>query len=131
MKKNFLHSAIFIAAFLPLLNQGSIKAAATTSTLEMPVTVEIRSGEVSETSKVIKIFQETDLTLILKSDQPLVLHLHGYDIIAKVQKFGKALMKLNTFATGRFPIKMHLLAEDHQGNAHHERTLLYLEVHPN
>ncbi len=73
----------------------------------MTVTVEIRKGEVSETSKVIKTFQETDLTLILKSDQPLVLHLHGYDIIAKVPKSGKALMKLNTFATGRFPIKMH------------------------
>ena len=52
-------------------------------------------------------------------------------IIAKVPKSGKALMKLNTFATGRFPIKMHLSAEDHQGNAQHERTLLYLEVHPN
>ena len=97
----------------------------------MTVTVEIRKGEVSETSKVIKTFQETDLTLILTSDQPVVLHLHGYDIIAKVPKSGKALMKLNTFATGRFPIKMHLSAEDHQGNAQHERTLFYLEVHPN
>ena len=131
MKKNFLRSAIFVTAFLPLLIQGPIKAAATTSTLEMTVTIEIRSGEVSEISKIIKTFQETDLTLILTSDQPLVLHLHGYDIIAKVPKSGKALMKLNTFATGRFPIKMHLSTEDHQGKAQHERTLLYLEVHPN
>ena len=95
----------------------------------------ISAGELSqlsaEISKIIKTFQETDLTLILTSDQPVVLHLHGYDIIAKVPKSGKALMKLNTFATGRFPIKMHLSAEDHQGNAQHERTLLYLEVHPN
>ncbi len=88
MKQNFLRAAIFITAFLPLLNQGSIKAAETTSTLEMTVTVEIRKGEVSETSKVIKTFQEADLTLILKSDQPLVLHLHGYDITAKVPKSG-------------------------------------------
>ena len=131
MKKNFLRAAICITACLLLLNQGPIKAAATTSTLEKTVSVEIRSGEVSDTSKVIKILEGTNLTLVLKSDQPVVLHLHGYDIITKVPKPGKALMKLNTFATGRFPIKIHPRAEDHQGNAHHERTLLYLEVHPN
>ena len=105
--------------------------AATTSTLEKTINIEIRSGEVSESSKVIKILEGTDLILVLNSDQPVVVHLHGYDIIAEVPKSGKALMKLNTFATGRFPIKIHPPAEEHQGNAHHERTLFYLEVHPN
>lgn len=114
-----------------LLNQGFIKAGTTPSPLEKTINIQIRSGEVSETSKVIKILEGTDLTLILKSDQTVALHLHGYDIVAKVPKFGKALMKLNTFATGRFPIKIHSSAKDHQGNSHHERTLLYLEVHPN
>ena len=131
MKKNFLRLAICIIAFLPLLNQGFIKAATATSTLEKTINIEIRGGEVSDIPKVIKVLEETDLTLVLKSDQPVVLHLHGYDIITKVPKPGKALMKLNTFATGRFPIKIHPPAEDHQGNAHHERTLLFLEVHPN
>ena len=131
MKQNFLRAAICITVCLPLLNQGSVKLAATTSTLEKTINIEIRSGEVSETSKVIRILEGTDLILVLNSDQPVVLHLHGYDIIAEVPKSGKALMKLNTFATGRFPIKIHPPAEDHQGNAQHERTLLYLEVHPN
>ena len=131
MKNNFLRAAVCITSCLLLLNQGSIKAAATPLALEKTVNVEIRNGEVSETSKVIKILEGTDLTLVLRSDQPVVLHLHGYDIIAKVPKSHKALMKLNTFATGRFPIKIHPLAEADQGNAHHERTLLYLEVHPN
>ena len=131
MKKIFLRATICITSCLLLLNQGPIRTAASIPTLEKTINVEIRSGDVSETSKVIKILEGTDLTLVLKSDQPVVLHLHGYDIIATVPKPGQALMKLNTFATGRFPIKIHPPAEDHQGNAHHERTLLYLEVHPN
>ena len=90
----------------------------------------IRNGILVGSSDVIRVTQGTKLTLVLESDEILSLHLHGYDITAKVPQSGKALMKLNTFATGRFPIKIHPAAQEHQGNAHHERTLLYLEVHP-
>ena len=131
VKKYFLHIALCATTCLLLLNHGHLNATTSASTQEKIIIVEIKKGELDESPKVITAFEGTALTLLIKSDEALVLHLHGYDIITKVEQAGKTLMKLNTFATGRFPIKIHTPAHEHQGNSHHERTLLYLEVYPN
>jgi hypothetical protein len=90
----------------------------------------ISNGELIASSNIVQVTQGTELTLVIKSDKPLTLHLHGYDIIRKIVPNSLAFLVIDTFATGRFPIKVHGHEDGGQGNTDHERTLVYLEVHP-
>ena len=131
LTESILLKLLFVTATLLIINQTNIKVGIAGAAQEEIITLKIINGELSDSPEVIRVFEGTDLTLIIKSDGPLILHLHGYDISTKVDKTGQALMKLNSFATGRFPIKIHPSVTEHQGSEFHERTLLYLEVHPN
>ncbi len=90
----------------------------------------IKNGELVGSSNVIQITQGTKLTLVLESDKILSLHLHGYDIVKKVFPQSPSFMVIDAFATGRFPIKVHIHDNDPQGNIDNEWTLTYLEVYP-
>ena len=90
----------------------------------------IKNGELVGSSNVIQVTQGTKLTLVLESDKILNLHLHGYDIVKEVLPQSPSVMVIDAFATGRFPIKVHIHHNDPQGNIDNESTLAYLEVYP-
>ena len=90
----------------------------------------IKNGELVGSSNVIRVTQGTKLTLVLESDKILNLHLHGYDILKEVFPESPTFMVIDAFATGRFPIKVHIHDTDPQGNIDNESTLTYLEVYP-
>jgi len=100
VKKLFLRVVICLVTCSSLINQEFIKTASAASNHQKNVSIEIRYNSLGQSPKVITVSEETDLTLIVRSDEPLVLDLHGYDITAKVEQSSKAFMKLNTFATG-------------------------------
>jgi len=90
----------------------------------------IRNGILVGSSDVIRVTQGTKLTLVLESDEILSLHLHGYDIVKEVLPQGPSFMVIDAFATGRFPIKLHIHDNGPHGNIDNETTLTYLEVYP-
>jgi len=55
---------------------------------------------------------------------PTALHLHGYDIEAKVAPGAPSVMSFKATIPGRFPIS------EHAGDARQHRALAYLEVRP-
>lgn len=59
-----------------------------------------------------------------KSDRPIELHLHGYDLEAKAAPQAPATMAFEAKIAGRFPVTEHT-----HGPGHH-RAIVYLEVHP-
>jgi hypothetical protein len=59
-----------------------------------------------------------------KSDRPISLHLHGYDLEAKVPAQGTTSTSFTANVAGRFPVSEHT-----PGPGHH-RAVLYLEVLP-
>jgi hypothetical protein len=59
-----------------------------------------------------------------KSDRPIELHLHGYDLEAKAAPQAPATMAFDAKIAGRFPVTEHT-----HGPGHH-RAIVYLEVHP-
>jgi hypothetical protein len=61
------------------------------------------------------------------TDQPVRLHLHGYDVELAVTPAAIAVMRVRADATGRFPIAAH---GDGEGNDRSHRPIAYLEVHP-
>ena len=94
------------------------------------IQLSIRNGELVAPSDVIKVTQGTELTLIIASDKPLTLHLHGYDIVQTIIPGNPQPMVVKTFATGRYPIKVHSHAHEQQDHIDDEHTLGYLEVYP-
>lgn len=87
------------------------------------VELAIRDGRLPEDRRVIRVQQGDEVTLRWTTDRPLTLHLHGYDIEAKLVPGTPVAMRFTARATGRFPIEIH-------GPRGEERTVGYLEVHP-
>ena len=85
--------------------------------------VEIASGRVKG-DDTLKVRQGEQVEVRFSSDQPVVLHLHGYEVEAKVTPPGAALMSFKANLPGRFPV------HEHRTGAGNHRALLFVEVHP-
>ena len=83
------------------------------------------------------------MRLVFKSDIPINIHLHGYDIKKTISPNTDTSMEIFANATGRFNITSHsdrgrrLGNTNHHKNEHssdndsdHEQVLMTLEVHP-
>jgi hypothetical protein len=85
--------------------------------------VELAGGRVKG-DETLKVHQGDQVQVRISSDQPAVLHLHGYDIDAKVAPSAPALLTFKATLAGRFP--MH----EHREGAGNHRAVLFIEVHP-
>jgi hypothetical protein len=81
------------------------------------------NGRVTGGDTTLHVQQGDDVELRWSSDRHLSLHLHGYDIEAKVLPQVSTVMSLKARLAGRFPVS------EHREGAR-ERTILYIEVHP-
>jgi hypothetical protein len=88
----------------------------------------IENGRVPTAMRTIRVRQGDAVRLRWRSDRTIVVHLHGYDIEAKVEPGVVAEMAFTARATGRFPIEEHK-AKQHGGHSHGE-ALLRIEVRP-
>lgn len=108
-----------LALLLLLLLLGTTANAA-----EQSFTIAIDHGRVPLELRTLRVHQGDVVTLRWRSDRPLTLHLHGYDIEWHLAPGGDIQSTFTAFASGRFPIETHRAPS-------HDRTLLYLEVLPN
>jgi hypothetical protein len=81
----------------------------------------IEKGRLPESQRLLRVRQGEEVILKWRADQAVILHLHGYDIEAKVSAATWTEMRFTAAATGRFPIELH--AQTHA-------TIAHLEVHP-
>jgi hypothetical protein len=88
--------------------------------------VEIVNGAVVG-SRSARVIQGDTVILRWKSDKPLELHLHGYDVTTQVGPAQPVEMKLQARATGRFPVEIHTKGAR---NGHAHKALFHLEVYP-
>jgi hypothetical protein len=82
-----------------------------------------RGGALPAEQQLIRVRQGDDVILRWSTDEPLEIHLHGYDVHKELKPGSVTTMWFVATATGRFPITRHR----HGGE---EATLAYLEVHP-
>ena len=96
---------------------------------ENPKTVDItiRNGQVVG-KKSVRVTRGDTVVLRWRSDQPLELHLHGYDLTATVKPGTPAEMKIVARATGRFPVEVH--GDSGASGGHGHKALFHLEVYP-
>ncbi|MFT3820187.1 MAG: hypothetical protein QM750_21670 [Rubrivivax sp.] len=87
-------------------------------------TVEIAGGRLKGGDETLKVQQGEQVEIRVSSDQPVVLHLHGYEVEAKVAPPAPALLAFKADLAGRFPV------HEHREGAGNHRALLFIEVHP-
>jgi hypothetical protein len=85
-------------------------------------TVHIAERRVPPAQRVLRATEGERVELRWSADEPLVLHLHGYDIETRVAPGKPAVTTFTARLTGRFPVEIH------GGNRH--GVLLHVEIYP-
>lgn len=122
---------VFFLVFFVFANGVSYAQPPEGSPHSINITVENRkvTGE-----KNIRLTQGDKVDLIWTTDEPLTIHLHGYDLEASLKPEEKSIMRLDAHATGRFPVTVHgnHAAQSSHSHSHGgtEITLIYLEIYP-
>jgi hypothetical protein len=91
----------------------------------------IEGGSVPEAMRLIRVKQGDVVTLRWRTDRPVVLHLHGYDIELRVEPGAVAEMTFAARATGRFPIVAHAAGVGAGDHVRDEAPLAHVEIYPN
>jgi hypothetical protein len=87
----------------------------------------LKGGVLPKEQQTIKVKQGDAVELRWTSDQPLRLHLHGYDVMIDVKPGAPAVTALNARIAGRFSVEK---VQEKKSGHHHGGKVLYLEVHP-
>jgi hypothetical protein len=88
--------------------------------------IPIAERRVAPSQRVLRATEGERVELRWSSDQPLVLHLHGYDIETRVAPGEPAVTAFSARLTGRFPVAIH----GERGAKHRHRALLHVEIYP-
>ena len=96
---------------------------------ERAIDIEIRSGKVAG-KNAARVIRGDSVQLRWKSDAPVELHLHGYNLTVHVRPGAPAAMKFKAHATGRFPVEIHADGKSSGGHGHGHKPVFFLEVYP-
>ena len=113
-----------LALLLIAAGSGAVAAA------ELIFDINIERGRVPDTMRLIRVSEGDVVRLRWTSDQPLVLHLHGYDIEKRIAAGAVTELVFTAYATGRFPIHIHEQGAGAGGHAHEDLPLATIEVYP-
>lgn len=115
--------SIALAALLAALMSATASRGESTKTID----VEIKNGAVVG-KKSARVVRGDTVILRWRSDKPVELHLHGYDLTASVGPGTPAEMRIRARATGRFPVEIHGKGGSSAGHGH--KAVFHLEVYP-
>ena len=88
--------------------------------------ITIVERRVPPAQRVLRATEGERVELRWSADEPLVLHLHGYDVETRVAPGKPAVTAFEARRTGRFPVEIHAQG----GSRHRHRALLHVEIHP-
>jgi hypothetical protein len=96
---------------------------------EVVFDLRIEKGSVAPSMRLVRVKQGDAVKLRWTSDRPILLHLHGYDIEARVEPGAVAEMAFTARAAGRFPVEEHK-PNARGGHSRGEASLVRVEVQP-
>jgi len=88
--------------------------------------IQIAERRVEPAQRVLRATEGERVELHWSADEPLVLHLHGYDIETRVAPGKPAVTAFAARLTGRFPVAIH----SEGGSKHRHSALLHVEIYP-
>jgi FtsP/CotA-like multicopper oxidase with cupredoxin domain len=108
------------------MSPAEIQVAVAQNASQRVIDVRLEHRKVVGPDKAIRVTQGDVIELRWTSDEPVELHLHGYDLKIHVGRDKPAAMVVEARATGRFPITGHGWGAGRHGHD----ALIYLEVYP-
>jgi hypothetical protein len=115
---------LFALLFAAIITDTGAKGA------DLAFNLRIENGRVPDDMRVVRVKQGDVVTLRWSVDQPVILHLHGYDIERRVEPGAFGEISFTAGATGRFPVHAHPVTAHPGSRAHEEAPLVYVEVYP-
>jgi len=116
-----------VSACLLLVAGGAFLGA---TAVELTFDLKVEHGRIPDAMRLIRVKQGDVVRMRWTADQPLVLHLHGYDIEKRVEPHATTELTFTASATGRFPVHVHAQGERAGGHAHEQEPLVNIEVYP-
>ena len=89
----------------------------------------ITNGAVAEDSRTVRVMEGDTVRLRWTADEPVVLHLQGYDMETTVAPGGMTEIAFEADVTGRFPVAAQG-EPGSQGSAGHRGPLVIVEIFP-
>lgn len=114
-----------LASMLALSLSGALTVVAAEVTYALPVA----NGRVPDNMRLIRVKQNDVVKLEWRTDKPLTVHLHGYDIEQELKPGTVTEMTFTARATGRFTVEPHIGRTPSGGHAHGD-VLVTIEVYP-
>jgi hypothetical protein len=96
---------------------------------EVTYALTIANGRIPENMRLIRVKQNDVVKLEWRTDKPLTVHLHGYDIERELKPGTVTEMTFAARATGRFTVEPHIGRTPSGGHAHGD-VLVTIEVYP-
>jgi hypothetical protein len=96
---------------------------------EVTYALTVANGRVPDNMRLIRVKQNDVVKLEWRTDKPLTVHLHGYDIEQALQPGTVTEMTFTARATGRFTVEPHIGRTPSGGHAHGD-VLVTIEVYP-
>ena len=118
----------FVLSTLSLSEISFAQSSTTFMAPERIVSIKVIDGNVVG-AKTVRLIQGERIELNWTTNKTLRIHLHGYDIEKVIKPSDDTAMLIEAYATGRYPITMHDHSYEHNHQSS-EKTLIYLEVHP-
>lgn len=84
--------------------------------------VALEDGRPRHADQTLSATAGETVSIQVRSDQAVTLHLHGYDRELRVPADGEATLRFDAAIPGRFPIELH--------GGHGHGPILYLEIQP-
>ena len=117
----------FVGAFLLIAASGTFFG---TVAADLTFDLKVAHGRVPDAMRLIRVKQGDVVRLRWSADQPVTLHLHGYDIEKYVEPGTTTDLTFTAYATGRFPVHVHAQGARTDDHAHEEEPLVNIEVYP-
>jgi hypothetical protein len=99
-----------------------VSAAGTVAAESRLFDLALKDGRLPESQRLLQVRQGDEVTLRWTSDRAFTLHVHGYELEARLGPQAPVELRFTAHATGRFPLEIH--------GPGTERTVAHLEVHP-
>src|SRR5215510_6079792 len=115
------------ASMLALCLTSALTVAAEAAEVAYALTV--ANGRLPENMRLIRVKQNDVVKLDWRTDKPLTVHLHGYDIEQELKPGTVTEMTFTARATGRFTVEPHIGRTPSSGHAHGD-VLVTIEVYP-
>jgi hypothetical protein len=96
---------------------------------EVTYALTIANGSVAPNMRLIRVKRNDVVKLEWRTDKPISVHLHGYDIEQELKPGAVTEMTFTARATGRFTVEPHIGKTPSGGHAHGD-VLVTIEVYP-